>query len=208
MLHPHLSCIPPTLNTLPAEIQGMIYEKVFANSKIVLPGPYAPRRSERHKSQLPSLLRVCRRIYLQASPILYSQAVLEVRSDVAAKTIDQALQNKNIQLIKTVLVDFRHLKQTVGMQPKIRLPFLETVIVNTLRPRIDMFYRHHLRGKVHDICLAQARNVQAYRDIDWSPQRGFCVHITFKVSTIEMANRADLRWNVTVRFYLYVCQIH
>jgi hypothetical protein len=172
----------PTFLTLPSEIRCMIYKEVFARARIVLPAPDAPRRSSRLTSKLPALLPVCRQVHLEASPILYSCAIVEVLGYVATKTVHQALENQDFQKIRTLFVDVSSLQSTLGSHPKTRFATLTKLIVKT-RPCASTILTQR-RSVIQEICRTDAKTLrrsQAKSGIDWSADRGFSIHIQFEL---------------------------
>ncbi len=177
----HTARNAPTFLNLPPEIRCMIYEEVFTRVRIILPARHALHRSEHLKSKLPSLLRVCRQCHVESSSILYSNAVMDVTASVTTETIDRALQNKNINLIKTLIVHGGYLKRMLGAHQKTRFPALEELIVRS--DFVVLMFGGTGERSIRDVCRSEwaiLMQQQANCGLDWSAHRGFSLHITFE----------------------------
>lgn len=82
-----------TFPTLSVEIRCIIYGEVFVGARIVFPAailrrgrfPEMPRRSQRLKNKLPSILRICHQCHVKAIPFLYANATVVIIGHVAAE---------------------------------------------------------------------------------------------------------------------------
>ena len=160
----------------------MIYKEVFAGARIVLPAANVRRRSRRLNDKLVSLLQVCRLCHSEASPILYSNAVMEVARHVAAETVDQGLRNEHFWRIKTVIVDASGLEQTLHGWQLTKFPNLKRVILKTSNGHTLLETAGN--EAVQEIVLSQGRKFRALRPhlgFDWLVDRGISTHITFRI---------------------------
>jgi hypothetical protein len=171
----------------------MIYKEVFAGAKIVLPAANARCRSRRLHGKLLSLLLVCRQCHLEALPILYSDALLEIGPRVAAETIHQALQKRYFQRVKTLVVNISVLKRTFDGPQQTEFPALTRLAVITGRQ--PYVYDSSDLDEIHQICRSEDqkfRSSEASSWIDWSLPRGFCIHITFGIWWVNHSRRYEV----------------
>jgi len=172
----------PTFLTLALEIRCIIYKEVFAGARIVLPATKGRRRSRRLHNKLLSLLQVCRQCHLEAFPILYSNAVMEMGAKVAAATIDQGLQKQYFQNVKSLIVDSSALKRTRRGPRQTHFPVLKKLTVRT-RDVCEVPESQDV-NVIHQSCRSTEqglRRSEAGSWINWSSSRDFTIHITFKV---------------------------
>ena len=160
----------------------MIYKEVFAGAKIVLPTKNARRRSRRLNGKLISILQVCRVCHLEAAPILYSNAVMEIAGPFAAGTLERGLRNENLHRVRAIVANISALdgKQMGGH-------------LSEFRALKKMTFKLDWRSALPEIADSQAiqllisseisrfRASPVYLWIEWLVRSGISVHITFEI---------------------------
>lgn len=160
----------------------MIYKEVFTGSRIVPPAASVRRRSRRLNGKLIALLQVCRQCHLEATPVLYSNAVMKVAGPLPAGTLDRGLQNEHFHRIRTIVAnasaldgkqmgrqlrEFRALKTMVFQLPA--APALSaTADAQAIQPVVSA-----------QISKLRASNMHLW--IDWLVRSGISVHVAFKI---------------------------
>ncbi|KAI1459931.1 hypothetical protein F4805DRAFT_419248 [Annulohypoxylon moriforme] len=92
-------CVRWSLMDFPAEVRVMIHQAFFANE--VENGFSSFKSSRQHRNNL-ALLRVCKKIHVEASPILYKKLVIDGK--FLDHPLDLHLIGRNIKLIQNVTI--------------------------------------------------------------------------------------------------------
>ncbi len=173
---------PATFLSLPTEVRCMIYKEVFAGAKIVLPAANVRRRSRRLNGKLISILQVCRLCHLEAAPVLYSNAVMEIAGPFAIGTLERGLRNEHFHRIRAIVSNIlaldgkkmgRHLREFPALKKMtFRLDWGSAV------PRISG--RQAIQVAISSE-VSRVKASPAYLWIEWLVRSGISVHITFKV---------------------------
>lgn len=160
----------------------MIYKEVFAGARIVIPAANVPRRSRRLNGKLIALLQVCRLCHLEATPVLYSTAVMKVAGPLAPGTLDLGLRNEYFHWIRTIMaiaaaLDGKQMGRQLREFRALRTMVFQLASAPTLPATADS----DAIQLVVSIRISQLRGSQMYLWIEWLVRSGISVHVTFKI---------------------------
>lgn len=160
----------------------MIYKEVFAGAKIILPTAIVRRRSRRLNGKLISLLQICRLCHSEASPVLYSTAVMEVAGSFAAGTLERGFQNEHFHRIRTIVANIsaldgkkmgRHLREFRGLKKMIfKLDYGSALPKSADSRTIQLGISTE---------VSSLRASPAYSWMEWLVRSGISVHFAFKI---------------------------
>ncbi|KAF7512247.1 hypothetical protein GJ744_001815 [Endocarpon pusillum] len=171
-----------TFLSVPSEVRCMIYKEVFAGARIVLPASKVPRRSRRLNGKLIALLQVCRVCHLEATPILYSNAVMKVAGPLAAGTLDRGLRNEHFHRIRTIVASATALDgKQMGRQLR-EFPALRKITFQLgSQPTLDGNKDGQAIQLVVCAEISKLKVTQMYLWIEWLVRSGISVHVTFEI---------------------------
>ncbi|ERF69912.1 hypothetical protein EPUS_05456 [Endocarpon pusillum Z07020] len=173
---------PPTFLSLPSEVRCMIYKEVFAGATIVLPAANVPRRSRRLNGKLIALLQVCRVCHLEATPILYSNAVMKVAGPLAAGTLERGLRNEHFHRIRTIVASTSALDgKQMGRQLKEFRALRKMTFQLGSYPTLSGNADGQAIQLVVSAEMSKLRVSQMYLWIEWLVRSGISVHVAFKI---------------------------